>query len=87
MRTTNYILFGIAWLNPYRLIVVANCGEDGWIGLSLFNFGLSFGYIPHKDATGVDLRLEVLGKGFTYIKEHYPDIINRPVHEHFGWIK
>jgi len=87
LRTTNYILLAIAWLNPWRLIIAANCGEDGWTGLSLLNFGLSFGYIPYKDTTGIDLRLEILGKGFTYTKEYYPDIIGLPAQEHFRWIK
>ena len=86
LRTANYILFGIAWLNPWRLLVAANC-RDGWIGLSLLNFGLSFGYMPDRDTTGVDSRLEILGKGFTYTKEYYPEIIGRPAQEHFRWLK
>lgn len=87
VRTANYILFGMAWLNPHRLIVAANCGEEGWISSSLLNFGLSFGYMPDKDSTGVDLRLEILGKGFTYIKMRYNEVSGFPAQERFTRIK
>jgi len=87
LRTTNYILLSVAWLNPWRLIIMTNCSEEGLLGPSLLNFGLSFGYMPYKDASGVDLRLKLLGKGFTYTKEYYNDMINLPAQEYFRWLK
>jgi len=87
LRTTNYILFAIAWLNPFRLVIASNCKEEGLMGLSLLNFGLSFGVIYYMNATGVDLRLEILGKGFTYIKIKYDKILKLSMQERFTVIK
>lgn len=87
LRTANYILFGVAWLNPWRLTIAMNCSEEGLLGLALLNFGLSFGYMPYQDAIGADLRLEILGKGFTYRKFRYCEIPNMPPREQFEIIK
>lgn len=88
LRTTNYILFGIAWINPWRLVVLAVCKGVGYvIGPALLNFGLSFGLLLWLDATGVDLRLEILGKGFTYRKFRYCKVLNMLPQEQFEIIK
>jgi len=87
LKTANYILFGIVWLNPWRLMITANCSEEGLLGPALLNFGLSFGYMPYQNATGIDLRLEILGKGFTYRKFRYYEIPDMPPREQFELIK
>jgi len=87
LRTTNYILFGISWINPWRLMIIAHCSEEGLLGPALFNFGLTFGQLLRMDATGVDLRLEVFGKGFTYRKFRYCEMPNIPPRKQFEIIK
>jgi len=87
LRTKNYILLGIAWANPWRFMVAANCSEEGLLGPALLNFGLSFGYMPYMDAIGADLRLEVLSRGFTYRKFRYCEVPNMSPREQFEIIK
>jgi len=88
LRTDNHIVFGMRWINSWRLIALAICKGGGYaMGPALLNFGLSFGPLFWMDAVGVDLRLEILGKGFTYRKFRYCERPEMIPQEQFEIIK
>ncbi len=87
IRVSNWLLLGISWRMPLRLIILAKIvNEYMYIPKSLLNISLNIGDIVDFDAKGIRLFLTLFGKGFEYSRyRHYPYL--NSIEEDKYWIK